>query len=84
MHRHVIDDDLVVGGAQERGKLLVEAADQVAPFEVVKISKLHICLRSHVLIAQRKGMNRAALNITDKQDIAGPERKSARRSKRAG
>ena len=42
MHHHVVDDDLVIGRAEERGKLLIQAAHQVTTFEVMKITKLHV------------------------------------------
>src|SRR5262245_42265028 len=77
MDHHIVDDDLVVGRTEECGKLLIEAADQITTFEVVKIAKLNIVLRRQILLTQREGMHRGTCDVTDEEDIVGRERENA-------
>ncbi len=44
MDNHVIDHDVVVGRAKQRGEFQVEVGGEVAAFKVVKVAKLHIAL----------------------------------------
>jgi hypothetical protein len=81
---HVIDDDVVVGGAQEAGELHIEAADQIDAFEVVEVAELHLCLRRQVLFPEREGVNRGAGDVADEEDVVGPEGKHAGRLERSG
>ena len=69
MHNHVIDDDIVVRRTQKCGKLLIETADEVATFEVGKITEFHIRLRCQIGLSERKGVNRGTPNIADEKNV---------------
>src|SRR5579871_2664602 len=79
MHSHIVDNDLVVGRSEERGKLLIQAAHEVAAFKVMKITKLHIRLRRHVGRPKCEGMNGRTFDVADKKDVLRTKGKHARR-----
>jgi hypothetical protein len=84
MHRKIIDDDPVIGRAEECGKLLIKPTDQVTTFKVVKIAELHICLRCQILVPEGEGVNRGTCNVANEKDIVGSERENTCRSERTG
>jgi hypothetical protein len=69
MHNHVIDDDFVMRRAKHCGKFLIQAADQVATFEVAEIAELDIRLRGQIGRAERIGMNGRASDIADEKNV---------------
>jgi hypothetical protein len=84
MDHQIIDDDLVVGRTEECSKLLIKATDQITPFKVVKITKLHVGLRCQILLPKREGVNRGGGDVAHEKDIVGAERENTCRSERTG
>lgn len=58
MDHHVVDDDVVVGGAQERGEFQIESLNEGHLLEIVEVAKLYAGLRRQVRVRQREGVNR--------------------------
>jgi hypothetical protein len=73
VHRHVVNDDLVVGRAQQRGQLLIDPAHQVGALEVVKIAQLDAGLGDDVLGPQGKRVDGAGGDVAHEQHIARAE-----------
>src|SRR6516165_11042004 len=80
MDHHVVDDDVVVSGAQERGELQIESLNEGHPLEIVKVAEFHAGLRRQVLVPQYEGMDGGASDVADEEDIAWPEGHRAGRS----
>lgn len=72
MHNQVVDNDLVIGRAEECGKLLIQALDWVPAFEVVEITEIYVLLRREVGLPKCEGTNRGACDVADKKDVVGP------------
>lgn len=79
MHDHVVDDDLVVRRAENRGKLLICTANKITAFEVVKVAEFDAVLRRQIGVSQRKGMHACAGDVVDKQDVVRAKREHSGR-----
>ncbi|MBV9112103.1 MAG: hypothetical protein JOY67_04690 [Hyphomicrobiales bacterium] len=84
MHSHVVNDDLVLRRTEKPGQLLIDALDEVPPFEVVKIAELHIRLRCQIGPSERESVNGRAFDITDEKNVVRAEGERTRGSERTG
>jgi hypothetical protein len=69
VHGHVIDDDFVVCRSEESGKLLIQAAYEVAAFKVVEIPEFRIRLGRNIARAKREGVHSRACDVANKEDV---------------
>jgi hypothetical protein len=84
MRGHVIDDDLVICCAEERGQLLIQALNEVPPLEIVEIAKLYIRLRCQIGRSEREGMNGRGFDIAHEKNVVRAEGDRTRGLERTG